>query len=181
MDEQAEVYKPLGSKTLAIFVLQRIGVLFVFAAAVFISLIVARTLPPDYAALLHRIAGGIAAMGIVVFAVIFVVAYVTYTRYSITLTADDLKMTRGFINEEEIGIPYRRIQDALIERDVADQVFGTSDIVIHMAYTEVGGSQGNASVLVLPSIDKDIAAHIQSEIVKRAEIEEIHVEPNAMK
>ena len=103
-----------------------------------------------------------------------------YVRYSITLTTDDLKITRGLINEEEIGIPYRRIKDARIECDVADQILGTSDVVINLSDTD-GASAGDKSVIVLPAIDKDIASHIQSEIVRRAEIEEIHIESSALK
>ena len=181
MNDQAEVYKRLGPKTLAIFVLQKSGVLFLCIGAIVVSVILLQVAPPEYAVFLNKIIGGIVAASIVIFAGIFSVAYGAYVRYSITLGTDNIKITRGLINEEEIGIPYRRIKDARIERDVADQLLGTSDVIINMSGMDEGGSGSGESVIVLPAIDKDIASHIQDEIVKRAEVEEIHVQPGAFK
>lgn len=181
MDGEGEVYKRLGPKTLVIFVLQKIGILFLFAIAIVVAFFLTSIAPSEYTSLLYMITGGIVAAGVVVGGMIVLVAYITYARYSIVLTPDNLQITRGFINEEEIGIPYRRIKDVRIERNIADQFIGTSDILINTTGADEDGPHGNTSLIILPSIEKNLAAHIQSEIVKRAEIEEIHIEPNAIK
>ncbi len=175
---EGEVYKRLGSKTLAMFVLQKIGILFIFVVAAVVFFFLAIIMPLD-AGVSYTIMGWIVAVGVLVGGMIVLMAYITYVRYSITLTADNIKITRGFINEEEIGIPYRRIKDARIERNIADQLMGTSDILINTTSADDDGSHGGTSLLILPAIEKNLASHIQSEIVKRAEIEEIHIEPNA--
>ena len=75
MDEQVEVYKRLGSKTLAIFVLQKSGVLFLSVGAIVVAIVLSRVAPPEYELLLNKIIGGIVAGSVVIFAGIFSVAY----------------------------------------------------------------------------------------------------------
>jgi len=180
MEEQAEVYKPLGIKTLTLFILQKIPILGFFLAAAMICRVMLRVMPM-YAGMLYWIMAVIIGGGFVTAGIIFTAAYIMYTRYGITLAPDNLKITRGFINEEEIGIPYRRVKDARIERDVIDQLVGTSDILINTADADDGGRDVRASFIVLPAIEKNLAAHIQSEMVKRAQVEEIRVEPSVEK
>ena len=179
MDEQIEVHARLGTKTLIIFVLQKSRVLFLFVVAITVSFILLQIAPLEYSIVLYRIIGGIAVGGVVVFTVIFFTAYVTYMRYSITLTSDVLKVTKGFINEEEIGVPYRRIKEVKIERDVADQLLGTSDVIISLSGADEDESGRIQSIIVLPAIEKELASHIESEVVKRAEIEKIDVDPRS--
>ena len=136
MKENTEIYKRLGLKTLVIFVFQKSGILFLCVGAIVISIVLLQIVPPEYALLLNKIMGGIIVASVMIFAGIFSVAYATYLRYSIELTTDVLKIKRGFINEEEIGIPYRRIKDVKIERDVVDQLLGFVDLVFGVSHDE---------------------------------------------
>ncbi|MDP3778593.1 MAG: PH domain-containing protein [bacterium] len=174
MEQQEEVYRPLGSKTLMLFILRKSAVLFLFLIVAIICVVVIRIMPV-YATLMYQVIGVIIKMAVALAGIIVAVEYIMYTRYGITLGVDNLKITRGFINHQEFGIPYRRVKHARIERDIIDQLLGTSDIFINTTDTDEGDSGGNESFIMLPAIEKNLAARIQGEILRRAQIEEIRV------
>ena len=100
--------------------------------------------------------------------------WLRYIRYGVFIDDKDFKVDRGLFSIEHIGIPYRRIQDVKIQRSLIDQFFGVSNIVITiLGSDETPGSHKDS--IILPSIDKNIALHIQDIVLKKAQVEQIHV------
>ncbi len=172
--EIAEKFHPLGTKTLAMFILKRSSILF-FMTIIFIGMMFGiNYVPSDYM--------DIALNGMMIYAVAFIIAVVLvffvgwlrYWRYWIFIDEKDLKIASGFISTEEIGIPYRRIKDIKIERSFLDQILGLGNVII-----KVLGSQeqqeDEESTMILPSVEQSIALHIQDVVLKRAQVEQVSV------
>jgi len=177
----AENYQTLGRKTLAIFVLQRIAaavVLLLVSVALFTletQRFVATVPIPHFAAYLDLAAWACLALFGIFFLLGFFIAWLTYTSYRFALSTDSLKIKRGVLNKEEIAIPYRQIQDVDINRDVSYQMMGLSRIVILTAghEDEPKGPEGGESEGILPALDKDLAAWLQSELLRRANVQKV--------
>ena len=108
--------------------------------------------------------------------------WLQYFRYWIFVDDRDLKISRGLIAIEQIGVPYRHIQDVKITRSLTDQIFGVSDIIITVfgsGHDEATQSQKSGDndddVVIMPALSKEIAVEIQGMILKKAQIEQVHV------
>ena len=147
------------------------------SAAFFVVLVLSSALlvvQGAYASLAGKIAFGGFLLSLVMLGIAFLVTLLEYSHYGIVLADDDIKITRGILREEEIGIPYRRVQRVDIERGIIDQLFGVSGLVIAMLGEEDrSGTQGAGSRVILPALDKDFAEEIQNALLKKADIEEM--------
>jgi len=175
-----DMYHTLGSKTLLIFVLQR-----VHAAFIILLLTIGAFILKDYPSLKTvPVAGDLtpytnlaawALLGIfvVIFLLTFLISWLIYINYKFMLGEDSLKVKRGILNKEEVAIPYRQIQDVDIERDLAFQMMGLSRIAILTAGHEDKDDKDDQSEGILPAMDKDLAEWLQTELLKRANVQKV--------
>ena len=98
-------------------------------------------------------------------------SWLEYSHYKILLDEESIKVSRGLISEEEVGVPLKRIKEANIERSLFEQMFGVGRLVLTIL-----GEDDKEDSLVLPAIKKDLAMSIQNIVLKRAEVEEFDME-----
>ena len=182
---QEEEYRTLGHKTLLIFILSRIH-----AATVFLLLTIGifilgmqtsktqglfSNLPVKNVSMYLGVAmEASAALFVLSFIIAFLVSWLIYINYKFSLGEDSLKIKRGILNKEEIAIPYRQIQDVDIERDLSFQLFGLSRIVILTAGHDDDKPDGDdESEGILPALDKNLAEWLQSELLRRANVQKV--------
>ena len=176
MANEIQQYSPLGGKTLLVLILKRSVMLFLLIIALAGIIAAWPFIPNNYAGY-----AGLAIIIIVVILVIiaffvFFIGWLEYSRYKIFIDQESIKINRGIIREEQIGVPFRRIKEAAIERSMADQLIGISNLVLTVLGEEEGNNFSKESKITLPALDKNIAATIQDLILKRAEVEEMNVE-----
>jgi putative membrane protein len=174
-----DAYHTLGGKTLWVFVLRRINgataillatiVLFVLKDQPFLKNVGAHDLR-GYA---NTAAWVALALFCVVFLVIFLVSWLIYINYKFFLGEDALKIKHGIFMKEETAIPYRQIQNVDIQRDLSYQAFGLSRIVILTAGQDEEKTPDDESEGVLPGLDKDLAEWLQSELLRRANVQKV--------
>lgn len=121
-------------------------------------------------------------MILVIFSVISIFfGWLEYSRYEIILGDKNLKMQRGLISIEQVGIPYRYIQDIKIERSLLAQIIGVSDLKVTTSGSEQEEihpdeeSIGKVHKIVLPAIEEKIAHQIQEIVLNRAQIQQINI------
>ncbi len=180
-----EEYRTLGRKTLWLFVFERMNATLLFFLLAIVLLVaggqksLAATPFGNVAAYAMLGAAASAILFIVVFGVTFLVAWLIYSNYKFALGEDSLKIKRGILEKEEVAIPYRQIQDVDIERDISFQMMGLSRILILTAgHEDVGKQGGDDSEGILPALDKDLAAWLQQELLRRANIQKVTEEPS---
>lgn len=134
--ENIKKYHPLGQKTLFMMILRR-SYIFLLLLPVLIVLLIALVYVPSN--LITMVSNGIIVyLGalLLVFAIVLFLGWLEYIRYWIFVDDKDLKIARGLIATEQIGVPYRHIQDIKIKRSLLDQIIGVSDIVITVLGSE---------------------------------------------
>ena len=182
--EETYTYRTLGRKTLAIFIFQRMGApvilllasvgLFILQAQSFLA-----SVPiPNFATYIDFAAWACLALFAIFFLFAFLISWLIYTNYKFALGDNSLKIKRGILSKEEIAIPYRQIQDVDIDRDLSFQMLGLSRISILTAGHEDKPAEdepaGSAeSEGVLPALDKDLAEWLQTELLKRANVQKV--------
>ena len=88
------------------------------------------------------------------------------------MSDDSLKIKRGILNKVENAIPYRQIQNVDIERNFTFQMLGLSRLIILTAGHEDEATKGsNESEGIIPAIDSKLAEWLQTELLKKADIQ----------
>jgi uncharacterized membrane protein YdbT with pleckstrin-like domain len=108
------------------------------------------------------------------------IAYLNYQNYQIMLSDDSLKIKKGIFSKLEIAIPFRQIQDVDIEQSVQFRMFGLSKLIILTAGHEDETEQGidkDESEGLIPVVDQTLATQLQTELLKRADIQKVVQEP----
>ena len=105
-------------------------------------------------------------------------ARMTYMNYTFLMGDDSLKIKRGILSKTENAIPYRQIQNVDIERDFMFQMLGLSRLIILTAghedeSTKSGSSSTDEAEGVIPAIDEKLASLLQTELLKRADIQKV--------
>ncbi len=180
-------YQRLGKKTLMIFVLDRISasLLFLLAAIVLFILagqpIASQIHIPNFNYYINLAAWICLGLFAVIFLIGFFIAWLSYITYTFALGEDSLRIKRGILNKEEVAIPYRQIQDVDINRDLGFQIMGLSRIVILTAghEDEPKGSESCESEGILPALDKDLAEELQTQLLRRANVQKVVETPPA--
>lgn len=176
MDSAPKKYYPLGAKTLWMLIFKKsIAVALLVPAWIFGFLLI-EYVPLAYVNLWSN--AMMAYSAVVIFAAILTlfIGWLQYVRYAIFVDEKSLKLRRGLINVEELGIPYRRIKDANIKRSLLDQIVGVSDIVITLIDNDDDNKDPEQDpVIVLPCLRQKTALQIQDMILRRAQVEEINV------
>ncbi len=89
------------------------------------------------------------------------------------LDTDALKIRRGILSKEEIAIPYRQIQDVDVDQSISDRIWGVARLAILTAGQEKTGEGNDESEGIFPAIDRVLAESLQTELLKRADIEKV--------
>lgn len=178
MTEENQSYAKLGGKTLFILIFKR-SAFILLPIILLIGTIASRLfIPIDYAGYANL--GTIIAVIILIIVILSVLltGWLEYTRYKIFIDGESIKINRGIISEEQIGIPFRRIKEAAIERGIIDQLLGISKLVLTVLGEEEGEDSLQKSKIILPALDKNIAIAIQDVVLKRAQVEAMNIRPN---
>ncbi len=181
MEENIKKYHLFGTRTLFMFILQKSGIFFLFLLVLFVSLFLLSYVPSDYIDTAVNIILIYSLIVLVVLAAVFSVAWLQYSRYWIFVDDKDLKIARGLISTEQIGIPYRHIQDIKIERSLTGQMFGVSDIIITVSGSEGEQQAEKESTIILPFLPKEVALQIQDIVLKKAQVEQVNILNGAQK
>lgn len=174
-----EAYQRLGVKTLMAFILKNIQasmVLLLSTVGFFLlkDQPLLKTTPfGDARPYANLAAWGVLILFAMVFALTFFITWLIYINYKFFLGDNALKIKRGILNKEEIAIPYRQIQDVDITRDLGFQMMGLSRIVILTAGHDDDKPGDDRTEGVLPAVDKDLAGWLQSELLKRANVQKV--------
>jgi uncharacterized membrane protein YdbT with pleckstrin-like domain len=166
-------YNQLGSKTFWLLILKRSLAFFFILLLSAVLLIAYPYIPAEY-----QVIAGLALISLVVLLAIAILwalllGWLEYIHYKIALSADNIKISRGLIAEEEIGIPFRRIKEVNFVRSLTDQMLGVSNVVLIVLGEDDGGPLSQESKIILPSLDVRIAKQIQDIILNKAEVEEV--------
>jgi uncharacterized membrane protein YdbT with pleckstrin-like domain len=169
-------YQKLGNRTLWLMLSeQMLPSIFIFIAAILLLVLqgngVFRTTP--IAAWSSYIVLGAWALFVLVFIITFLAAYLTYVNYLFMLDTDALKIRRGILSKEEIAIPYRQIQDVDVDQSISDRIWGVARLAILTAGQEKTGEGNDESEGIFPAIDRVLAESLQTELLKRADIEKV--------
>jgi putative membrane protein len=114
------------------------------------------------------------ALFVLIFAMTFLIAYLTYANYLFMLGDDALKIRRGILSKEEIAIPYRQIQDVDVDQSISDRMWGVARLAILTAgHEEAKEGEEDDSEGVLPAIDRALAESLQAELLKRADVQKV--------
>jgi uncharacterized membrane protein YdbT with pleckstrin-like domain len=187
MAEENQSYAKLGGKTLFILILKRsplillpiILLVVAIVARLYIpSLITTSITPLNYTGYVNV---ALLVVVIILAATIFLILFtgwLEYLRYKIFIDWQSIKINKGIIREEQIGIPFRRIKEAAIVRGIFDQLFGLSKLVLTVSGEdeEEGDNHSDKSKIVLPALDKDIAIAIQDVVLEKAQVEEMNIQ-----
>ena len=88
------------------------------------------------------------------------------------MAEDSFKIKRGVLSKTENAIPYRQIQNVDIERSLMFQMLGLSRLIILTAGHEDESIKGeNESEGVIPAIDQKLAEWLQTELLKKADVQ----------
>jgi len=177
-------YQRLGEKAFWLFFLQisPIALVFLLISIILLALSL-QPLPTDtFFSSLQKGTLGVGlfifAVSIVIFAVCFAVARLSYINYLFAITDDSLKIKKGILNKTENAIPYRQIQNVDIERDIIFRMMGLSRLVILTAGHEDEKSQRPKTYLgesegIIPAIDQKLAEYLQAELLRRANVQKV--------
>lgn len=108
---------------------------------------------------------------LLVTAISFTYVWLVYINYTFSVTEDSFKIKRGILNKTEAAIPYRQIQDVNIERSLFFLMLGLSRLIILTAGHEEEKGDTDESGGFLPAIDKKLAESLQTELLRRADIQ----------
>jgi uncharacterized membrane protein YdbT with pleckstrin-like domain len=178
-----EVYHRLGRKTFIMFLMERISapvVFLVISAALFVvgaswnQLIPANMAKYGVQPYVFLAAWATLGIAVLVALIVLLAAWLVYANFKFFLGEDSLKIKRGILDKEEVAIPYRQIQDVDIERDLSYRMFGVSRLVILTAGNEEEKKPDeDESEGIFPAIDKDLAEWLQSELLRRANVQKV--------
>ena len=169
-------YQPLGKKVFWLFLLQiSPASVVMFLLFIILSAISSQSLFANTAYLnmqqLISVAASISFFLFLIVAVIsFIYTWLVYINYKFCMAEDSFKIKRGILNKTEAAIPYRQIQDVDVERDVLFLIFGLSRIVILTAGQETD-KEDVESKGVIPAVDKALGEWLQTELLRRADIQ----------
>ncbi|MEK7117403.1 MAG: PH domain-containing protein, partial [Patescibacteria group bacterium] len=110
---------------------------------------------------------------ILIVAVSYIWARLTYNYYRYELTETGFRKEKGVIYKKYVTIPYDRIQNVDIYRGILARILGLSDLNIQTAgASAVVGQYGAFDVGAegrLPALSKEVAEQLRDEVIARAQ------------
>jgi len=175
MENINKQYTKLGHKTLNLLILKRSANLLFFLLPILLLIIFWNFIPTEYLSIANWLIIGLTALFIFYGLIIILLGWLEYKHYKILINDETVVIYRGLFSEEDVGLPFRRIKQADIERSLMSQIFGVSNICLTITGEEDDAAK---NIIILPLIDKKLAQEIQDIILKKAEVEEINIDPN---
>jgi len=176
----AEIYYRLGKKTFVLFALKKMRLAAVFfLIAAFLALVSRQSFLTSLPLLgdVQIYVAWSAWVIFIVFCLFFLTAlgaaWTIYRNYQFALGNDSFKIKHGVLNKAEFAIPYRQIQNVNIDRGALFQMLGLSRVTILTAGRSDQKLRDDEAEGVLPAIDKELAAWLRDELLKRANIEKV--------
>ncbi len=105
---------------------------------------------------------------IIIFGVLINVLHHMSTTYELMDNA--FKMRKGLISRDEILIPYKQIQAVNIDQSIWHRIIGLANLSVLSAGNT---SQGGESDEVFKNVDIPVAKYLQTELLKRSNIQEV--------
>ena len=105
---------------------------------------------------------------IVMFLVLFVWAKLSYRFYKYELADVGFRKELGVINKKYVTIPYDRIQNVDIDRNLLARILGLSTLSIQTAGYSGAKGFGNESEGRLPGLSQETAEQLRNELIRRA-------------
>ncbi len=177
-----ETYQKLGRKTLWYFVFERLQPAIAFLGiAVFLFIFQEspslKTIPianlENYITMAIWIVLGIC---IIAFFAAFLISWLFYLNYEFLLSKDALKIKQGVFDKEEVAIPYRQIQNINLSQNFFYRTLGISRLIILTAGHEDEKYLNDEAEGILPVIDTDLAEKLQTELLRRSNIQMVEEE-----
>jgi putative membrane protein len=179
-NQPTQQYQTLGKKVLWLFFLQTSPIAFILLFASIILFVV--SFQPfiinsffgnmQKPVLLITLSAFVISLLVISGSLIF--AWLNYKNYKFALMDDSFKIKRGFFNKTENAIPYRQIQNVDIERNFTFQMMGLSRLIILTAGHEDEKPEAKDEAEgVIQAIDQKIASWLQTELLKRAEVQKV--------
>lgn len=120
-------------------------------------------------------------LGVLAFALGFIVSYLQYRNYVFSFDEFGVKVRRGILSQKEISIPYRQIQDVDIIRTIVHRCFGVSKLVMITAGHEDKGEESDGTDTVLDPIDRSIGEEMRTFLERRIGVQIVEGEAQADK
>lgn len=169
-------YRNLGTQTLLMMLFKRSTPLLLFLPGLVFLFFLVNYVPIGYINVWSDVVIGYVLVFALVIVIVVAFGCLEYARYGISMGEKSLRVRRGLISVEELGLPYRRIKDVNIRRSLIDQIFGMSDVVITVLdMDDTNNTKNHESTMILPSLRERMALEIQDTILRRAQVEEINV------
>lgn len=160
-------YENFGKKTFIFFVLRRSGPFF-GCLVIFLTLLALNNAIPYSIQSYVQIVDFFFVIGILALAVGTIgISFLEYHNFTISIYDRNVKITKGIINRYEIGVPHRAVDRVDITRSLISRFFGMSDIVIYVSSDDDQKTPNQK--IVLPFIEKNLAAKIQQEILHHSQ------------
>jgi uncharacterized membrane protein YdbT with pleckstrin-like domain len=121
--------------------------------------------------IVHWVGIGSVILSVIFFIGAFITSWIWYKSNAFAVTEDALKVRRGIFSTKEIAIPYRQVQDISIERNLMQQMMGVSRLEILTAGEDHDADKDDEATL--EPLDKDIAERLQSELIRRANVQKV--------
>jgi uncharacterized membrane protein YdbT with pleckstrin-like domain len=173
-------YQTLGKKVFWLFFLQisPIALIFLVISIIFFILSFQPFLANTLLGNVQKYALGATLitfiLSLLVSAISFAFAWLTYTNYLFSMAEDSFKIKRGILSKTENAIPYRQIQNVDIERSLMFQMLGLSRLIILTAGHEDESVKGSDEAEgVIPAVDQKLAEWLQTELLKRADVQKV--------
>lgn len=169
-------YQTLGKKAFWHCLSQRIGwgIGFLVLAVVLAVVRVKLNASPEMAGIIQLASRACFGFAIVAFVVGYFVARFAWKSFTFSLSEDALRIRRGIMTQEEVAIPYRQIQNIEIQRTLSQRSMGLARLVILTAGQDNPNTkEENEGEAVLPSVDHEVALRLQTELLKRANVQKI--------
>ena len=111
-------------------------------------------------------------ISLIIFIISLGLAWINYMNYTFLMAEDSFKIKRGVFAKTENAIPYRQIQNVDIERSIMFQMLGLSRLIILTAgHEDEKNRNSDEAEGVIPAIDNKLAGWMQTELLKRADIQ----------
>ena len=176
MDNIIKQYNHLGLKTLALFILKRCPIVILITVLLLVGLFSTPFVPIDYLEVFKIVI--LSGFFFLIFCscLVIFIGWLEYDHYKILISDDSIKISRGILSEEERGIPFRRVKEATVKRNIVDQFFGVSRLILNILGDDNTETSIDETEIILPALEKKIALEIQDIILKKAQVEDVNME-----
>ena len=105
-------------------------------------------------------------LALAVFIIGFLATLLQYKNTTFRLAEFALQINRGVMNKTEVSIPYKQIQDVVINRSLSQQAMGLSSLVMMVAGHKAGDEHEVTEVRIEP-IEKLLAEEFSAAMQKK--------------